>query len=330
MVKRRRSILFAGLTVVASSLCVSAAPAQDWPTHPVTLVYPFAAGSAGDVPGRLLASRLSELLGQPVIFENIGGAGGMAGAARVAKAAPDGYQVLLGGTGTNAMNQTLYKNPLYRAATDFTPVALFVEQPVVLIARRDLPAGNLAEFINYAKANQTKMQYGSAGVGSAPHLACELLNAAIGVNITHVPYRGGGAAMQDLIAGRIDYQCVIANVAISQIESKTVKAIALLAQDRSPILPNVASAHEQGFADLDVDVWYALFLPRGTPAAIVRKLHDATVAAMETPSVQKRLQEIGATVVAPERRSPDYLEKFVESEIKKWAAVIKAANIKAD
>jgi tripartite-type tricarboxylate transporter receptor subunit TctC len=156
------------------------------------------------------------------------------------------------------------------------------------------------------------------------------LNAAIGVSITHVPYRGGGAAMQDLIAGRIDYECVIANVAISQIESKTVTAIALLASNRSPILPNVPSAREQGLVDLDVDVWYALFVPRGTPAAIVRKLHDATVATMEMPSVQKRLQEIGATVVAPERRSPDYLEKFVESEIKKWAGVIKAANIKAD
>jgi tripartite-type tricarboxylate transporter receptor subunit TctC len=330
MIRRSRSIVFAGMTVVASILCASSAPAQDWPAHPVTLVYPFAAGSAGDVPGRLLASRLSELLGQPVIFENVGGAGGTTGAARVAKAAADGYQVLLGGTSTNAMNQTLYKNPLYRAATDFTPVGLFVEQPIVLIARSDLPAGNLPEFIAYAKANQTKMQYGSAGTGSAPHLACELLNAAIGVNITHVPYRGGGAAMQHLIAGRIDYQCVIANVAISQIESKAVKAIALLASDRSPALPNVASAREQGLADLDVDVWYALFVPRGTPAVIVRKLHDATVAAMETPSVQKRLQDIGATVVAPERRSSDYLQTFVESEIKKWARVITAANIRAD
>jgi tripartite-type tricarboxylate transporter receptor subunit TctC len=318
------------MTVVTSILCFASARAQNWPTQPVTLVYPFAAGSAGDVPGRLLASRLSELLGQPVIFENVGGAGGMTGAAHVAKAPPDGHQILLGGTGTNAMNQTLYKNPLYLAATDFTPVALFIEQPIVLIARNDLPVSNLPEFIAYAKTNQAKMQYGSAGVGSAPQLACELLNAAIGVSITHVPYRGGGAAMQDLIASRIDYQCVIANVAVAQIESKMVKGIALLSSKRAPILPNLASSLEQGIANVDVDVWYALFLPRGTPAGIVRKLHDATVAAMETPSVQKRLQEIGATVVAPERRSPDYLQKFVEREIKKWAEVIKAANIRAD
>jgi tripartite-type tricarboxylate transporter receptor subunit TctC len=330
MIKRSRSRLLTGMTVATSILCVIPARAQDWPTQPVTLVYPFAAGSAGDVPGRLLASRLSELLGQPVIFENVGGAGGMTGAARVAKAPPDGHQVLLGGTGTNAMNQTLYKNVLYRAATDFAPVALFIEQPIVLIARNDLPVSNLPEFIVYAKANQAKMQYGSAGIGSAPQLACELLNTAIGVNITHVPYRGGGAAMQDLIAGRIDYQCVIVNVAVSQIESKTVKGIALLTSERATILPNVASAREQGVANVNVDVWYALFLPRGAPAAIVRKLHDATVAAMETPSVQKRLQEIGATVVAPERRSPSYLQKFVESEIEKWAEVIKAANIRAD
>jgi len=158
---------------------IAQATAQDWPTRPVTMVYPFTAGSSADVLGRLFASRLSELLGQPIIFENVGGAGGMTGSNRVAKAAPDGYQFVLGGT-FMALNQTLYKKPLYNLKTDFTPVALIVEQPIVLIARKDLPANNLSEFIAYARANQAKMQYGSGGVGSAPHLACELLNAAIG------------------------------------------------------------------------------------------------------------------------------------------------------
>src|SRR5262245_11108458 len=218
------------MMVVATALVTTIAPtaAQNWPTRAVTIVYPFAAGSAGDVVGRIFASRLSELLGQPVLFENVGGAGGMTGASRVAKAGPDGYQVLLGTTSTLAVNQTFYKHPLYNAVTDFAPVALIAESPIVLVARKDLPANNLQEFIAHAKANQAKMQYGSAGVGSSVHLACAGLNAAIGVNITHVPYRGGGSAMQDLIAGRIDYQCPTAELAIPHIQGNSVKGIAVL------------------------------------------------------------------------------------------------------
>ncbi len=303
------------------------AAAQSWPTRPITMVVPLAAGGAGDVLGRILASRLSELLGQQVIVENVGGAGGMMGASRVAKAAPDGYQFVQGGIGTHAASQTLYGKPLYNAATDFAPVALNAEQPIVLIARRDYPANNLQDFIAYAKANQTKMQYGSAGVGSAVHLACALLNAAIGVEITHVAYRGGNPAMQDLIAGRTDYQCALPADALPQIESKTVKAISILSLDRSPTLPALASAHEQGLTNFTAAVWSAFFFPKGTPAAIVRKLNEATVATLETPGVQIKLRDMGATVVAPARRSPEYLRQFVESEIVKWAAVIKAAGI---
>ena len=315
--------------VAALVAAIAPATAQNWPTRPVTIVYPFAAGSAGDVLGRIFASRLSDLLGQPVLFENVGGAGGMTGASRVAKAAPDGYQVLLGTASTLAVNQTFYKHPLYNAMTDFAPVALIAESPIVLVARRDLPANNLQEFIAYAKASQAKMQYGSAGVGSAVHLACAGLNAAIGVNITHVPYRGGGSATQDLIAGRIDYQCPAAELAIPHIQGNSVKAIAVLTKNRSPILPNLASAHEQGLANFDAGAWFSFVLPKGTPAAIVQKLHNATVVAMSAPATEERLKEFGSVLVAPERRSPEYLQKFIQSEIDKWAALIKAANIKA-
>jgi tripartite-type tricarboxylate transporter receptor subunit TctC len=289
------------------------------------MVYPFAAGSAGDTVGRLFASRLSELLGQPVIFENVGGAGGMAGASRVAKAAPDGYQFLLGGTA-----QTLKQTSSFNVVTDLTPVALIVEQPIVLIARNDLKADNLTTFIAYAKANQRTMQYGSAGAGSIVHLACALLNAAIGIDVIHVPYRGGADAMRDLIAGRIDYQCLIAAAAIPQIENKKVKAIAVLSKTRSSILPNLASAHEQGLANFDINSWYGFFLPKHAPAAIAQKLHDAAIATMETPVVQQRLKEVGAEVVAPERRSSAYFESFVQQETLRWAAAIKAANISMD
>lgn len=308
---------------------ITPATAQDWPIRPVTMVYPFAAGSAADAMGRIFASRLSELLAQTVVFENVGGAGGMIGSSRVAKAAPDGYQFVLGGT-FMVLNQALYKNPLYNATTDFSSVALIVEQPVVLIARKDFPANDLSEFIAYARANQTKMQYGSGGVGSMPHLACELLNMAIGINTTHVPYRGGGPLMPDLIAGRIDYFCSLTALAIPQIESKTVKAIAIFSKSRLPILPNLASAHEQGLSNFEVNPWYAFFLPKGTPVPIVQKLREAIIATAETPAVQEKLKELGYVLVTPERRSTEYLRKFVQSEVEKWAGVIKATNIKPE
>jgi len=325
-----RTLQIAACALAALSHGIACAGAQGWPTRPVTMVVPFAPGGSVDVMARILSGRLAEVLGQQVIIENIGGAGGMIGSARVAKAPPDGYEFVLGHAGTHAQNQTLYKKPLYNAASDFAPVELIAEQPTVLVARKDLPPNTLPEFIAYAKANQAKMQYGSAGAGAANHLACVLLDAAIGVNVTHVPFRGGGPAMQELLGGRIDYMCNIVTTALPQIEAKTVKPIALLATARSPTLPNVASAQEQGLPDFDASTWYAVFLPKGTPAPIVQKLHDAIEATVNTLAVQERLKEIGADLVAPERRSPDYLAKFVASEITRWAAPIKASGVSMD
>ncbi len=325
----RRTIL---LALAASAFLhdgASPAAAQSWPTRPVTMVVPFAAGGGTDVLGRIIGRRLSEVLGQQVVIENVGGAGGMVGSARVAKAAPDGYQFVLGSR-ADAINQTLYKNPLYNLTTDLAPVVLIADQPMVLVTRKDLPVADLQEFIAYAKKNQGAMQFGSAGAGSTGHVDCALLNAAIGVNITHVPYRGGGPAMQDLIAGRIDYFCTLTATVVPQIESNLVKAIAIFTRNRAPMLPKLASAYEQGFTDFEASTWFGFFLPRGTPAPIIQRLHDATVAAMDTPSVQERLIESGSLVVAPERRSPDYLQRFVESEIAKNAGPLKAAGIAVD
>jgi tripartite-type tricarboxylate transporter receptor subunit TctC len=320
--------MLAALAVMAAA--GAPACAQGWPERPVTMVIPFAAGGAVDIMGRILAARLGEILGQRVIIENVGGAGGMSGAYRVAKAAPDGYEFVLGSVGTHAQNQSLYKKPLYNAAVDFAPVVLIAETPLVMVARKDLPASNLQEFITYAKANQAKMQYGSAGTGSANQLACVLLNAAIGVTVTHVPYRGGEPAMQDLIAGRIDYACNIITTAVPQIEGGLVKPIIITTRERSPLLPDLATAQEQGLKDFEAYTWNAFFMPKGTPDAIVRRLNAATIEAMNTPIVQQRLKDIGATLVAPERRSPEYLGKFVASEIEKWAGPIKASGASAD
>jgi tripartite-type tricarboxylate transporter receptor subunit TctC len=310
------------------ALLVSAALAagDDWPTRPVTMVVPFAAGGPADAVGRILASRVSETLGQEVIVENIGGGGGMLGGARVARAAPDGYQFVLGNMGTHAANQTLYKTPLYNAASDFAPVLLVAETPLLLLVRKNLPADSLAQFVAYARANQAKMQFGSGGAGSASHLACLLINLAIGVNVTHVPYRGAAPAMQDLIAGRIDYQCPDSPTSIAQIESGTIKALAVLTAERSARLPDVATAREQGLPEVVASNWFAAFYPKGTPAGVVEKLRVAVVAAMDTPSLQARMREIGADLAAPERRTPEYLRTFVASEIAKWAAPIKQSG----
>jgi tripartite-type tricarboxylate transporter receptor subunit TctC len=323
------SVIIASV-VVPAVLAPRSALAQDWPTRPLTMVAPFAAGGSTDAIARIVADGLSGQLGQPVIVENVGGAGGMTGANRVAKAKPDGYQFVLGNVGTHALNQSLYKSPSYNAATDFEPVALIADQSLVLVVRKDFPADNLQEFIAYAKANQSKLHYGSAGTGGSNHLACVLLNSAIGINVTHVPYRSGSQAMQDLVGGRLDYQCPSAPVAMPQIAGKLVKAIAILRKDRSPIMPTLASADEQGLTDFDIPSWYAIFLPKGTPATIVQKLHGAAVTAMDEPSMRERLQNIGSDPVSPERRSPEYLGKFVASEIEKWSGAIKASGLRVD
>jgi len=315
---------------VLAALAIVPAAAQDWPARPLTMVVPFAPGSGSDILGRIIAPRIADNLGAPVVIENVGGAGGMVGAARVMKAAPDGYQLLLATAGTHAVNQTLYKKPLYNAATDFAPVGLLARTPIVLVTRNDLPVDDLPQFIAYAKAHRASMQYGSPGVGSASHLACVLFNAAIGIEVTHVPYRSTGQALQDLLPGRLDYQCVPIAAAVPQVESKTLKAIAIMARTRSPILPMLPTAHEQGLADFEVDTWYAIFLPKGTPPGIIEKLNVATVVGLNAADVRARLDELGIEVVAPERRSPGYLAEFVVREIAKWAGPIKAAGLSMD
>ena len=305
------------------------AVAQNFPTHPMVMIIPFAAGGPQDVLGRIIAQGMSEALGQQVIIENVGGAGGMTGSVRVAKATPDGYTMVLGSVGTHAQNQSLYKQPLYDAATDFTPVALVAETPIALITRKDLPASNFKEFVAYAKANQAKMQYGSAGAGSATHLACVVLNYVIGVNVTHVPYRGTGPAMQDLAGGRIDYLCDIIATAKPQIDAGTVKGLAILTKERAAVLPNLPTALEQG-TDVQAYTWSAIFLPKNAPEAVVQKLNGAIVHAMQTPAVRDRLEGLGATVVSDDRATPQYLGQFVKSEITKWAAPIKASGVTID
>lgn len=307
-----------------------AAGAQNWPTQPVTMVVPFAAGGPTDVVGRVIAARLGEILGQQVVVENVTGAGGMTGALRVAQAPPDGSQVLLGTVGTQAYSQTLYKRPLYNAIQDFAPVALIAEQSLMLVARTDLAANTLTEFIAYAPNHESDMSFGSGGAGSSTHLGCVLLNSAIGVRIQHIPYRGSAPAMQDLAAGRIDYLCDAVTTALPQVQARTVKGLAVFARKRFSILPDVPTADEQGLANFEASNWIGLFFPRGAPAAIIRRLNAATLDAMATPLVQERMQTLGTDLVSPQRATPDYLQRFVASEIDKWAEPIKASGVSVD
>jgi len=314
---------------IAALTMVGQAGAENFPTRPVTMVIPFAAGGPTDVLGRVIGQRMGEILGQTVIIENVGGAGGMTGSKRVADANPDGYTMVLGTVGTHAQGQTLYKRPLYNAITDFTPVVLIAEVPIALLARKDLPVNNLKEFVAYAKANQSKMQFGSAGAGSATHLGCVVLNTAMGTTITHVPYKGTGPAMQDLVGGRIDFLCEIVSTAKPQIDGGNVKALAIMTNERSPVLPNLPTTREQGL-DVQAYTWNAIFLPKNAPADVVKRLHDAAVGAMNTPAVRDRLQGLGATLVGPDRQSSAYLGKFVADEIKKWQAPIKASGVQVE
>ena len=318
---------FVAIALLALLPLIAPARAQDFPNRPMTMVVPFAAGGAVDVLGRTLAARAAEILGQQIVIENVGGAGGMTGANRVAKAAPDGYQFVLGSVGTHAQNQWLYKQPAYNAAKDFEPVILVGSTPLMLIIRKDFPADNLQEFIAHAKARPGELKYGSAGVGSAIHMGCVLFNAAAGINAIHIPYRGGAPAMQDIIAGRIDYGCNIITSAYPQVRDQVVKAPALLGAKRAPLLPDLATAQEQGMAGFDGGSWNVIFLPKGTPESIVRRLNAAMSEAMDSPETAKRLLAIGVDIPPKDHRTPGYAAGFVEQEIKKYEAPIKASGI---
>ncbi|TDR94530.1 Bug family tripartite tricarboxylate transporter substrate binding protein [Enterovirga rhinocerotis] len=318
---------FFAATVLSIATVAGAASAQDYPTRPITMVIPFAAGGPTDVLGRVMAERMSQTLGQQVIVENVGGAGGMTGSQRVAKAQPDGYSFLLGTVGTHAQNQTLYARPLYDAEKDFMPVALIAEVPLILVTRKDFPANTLPEFVAHVKANQDKLNFASAGNGSAVHLGCLLLNAAMGTKVQHIPYRGSAPAMTDLQGGRTDFMCEIVSTALPQIEGGTIKAVATLTKTRSPVLKDLPTADESGLKGFEAYTWNAFFLPKGTPAPIAKKLHDATVEAMGNEAVKKRLEGLGAMLVSADRTSPEYLSTFIASEVKKWAEPIKASGI---
>ena len=324
-----RAILAAAFALIAAAAQAQTSQEtsqQNWPTRPVTLVVPFPAGGPVDLAARIFAQQLSERLGQQFIVENVGGAGGWTGAARVAKAPADGSVLLFGNQATHTFSQLMPKKPLYNAVADFAPAAIAIENAKVLVTRKDFPANSLPEFIAYAKANADKLQYGSAGTGSATQITCVMLNMAIGVNVTHVPYRGTGPAMQDIMGGRIDYVCDVTSASAPLLRAGQVKALALLSPVRNAAMPEVPTAHEQGLKDFNCDGWNAFFFPKGTPEPIVRRLAAAVSEVSDIPAVRERLESLGLTVPERERRTPEYLQRLVLSDLEKWAAPVKASG----
>ena len=317
--------LVASAVLMLSQLAVAAA--QDLPTRHITAIVPFGPGNSVDIVGRLLAARMSELLGQQIIVENIGGAGGSIGTTRAARAAPDGYTLVIGGTDTFAQNQTMLEKPPYNPATDFVPIVLAVELPLVLVGRNGLPPNNLKELIAYLKANQDKMQFGSSGVGGATHLGCAQVMRAVGVTLAHVPYRSAAAGIQDMLSGNLDLYCPVAAGALPHIEAKAIKFFGVLTDQRSPLLPHLPTAAEQGLPGIQGNYWIGIFAPAGTPEPVAAKLTQAAMSALETPAVEARLREVGAAIVAPERRTPAYLKKYVPEEIASWARIIKESGV---
>ena len=315
------------LGLLVSAMLAGTVSAQTWPTRPVTMVVPFAAGSSSDTAARIISVGMSELLGQQVIVENVGGAAGLTGTQRIARAAPDGYQLLFATVDTMAIVPAIQKKPPYDSINDFVPAGLAVEQPVVLIGRKDLPASTLPEFVTYAKANHKKMQFGSAGVGSGSHFSCAKLNIALGIDPIHVPYRSSGLAAQDLMGGRLDFLCALGGTAMGPVQSGQAKAIGLLTAERSPLFPTLRTSTEEGLVGVDSYFWSGFLFPKDTPAAIVQKLADASNKTLNMPETVERLRNAGIEPVAADRRSPAYQRDLTVQEMKNWANQVKASGL---
>jgi tripartite-type tricarboxylate transporter receptor subunit TctC len=309
---------------------IGSASAEDqYPSRPITIIVPFAAGGPTDILGRLIAQSIGPMLGQQVVVEDITGAGGTIGATRAARADADGYTMVMGNLGTHAASLSIYRELAYDPRTDFEPVILVASTPMVLVTRKTLPVHNLDEAIAYAKAHQGKTTMGSAGVGSISHLTLLLFNHLTGADVTHVPYRGLSEATNDLLGGQIDMLFDQVVTATPRILDGSENAIVVTIPQRAASIPDVPSADEAGLPQLQTVAWTALFMPKHTPAAIIARVNGAVAKAMDDPTIAKRLADIGADIPPPDRRSPDALRQLVDSEIDKWVPLIKEAGIVA-
>jgi tripartite-type tricarboxylate transporter receptor subunit TctC len=317
------------LLAAALALIGSAATAQVYPSHPVTIVAPFPPGGPSDAVARILAGPLEASLGQPIIIENIGGAGGTIGVGRVARAEPDGYTLLIGQWSTQVVNPATYNLP-YDIVNDFAPIALLANTPQIIIARKDLPAKDVHELIDWLKINPDKAQAATVGAAGGAQVAGMYFQQVTGTRFGFVPYRGGAPAMQDLMAGRVDFMFDQAANAITQVRAGTIKAYAVMTKDRWHLAPEIPTIDESGVAGLHVAYWHALWAPKATPRDIIAKVDAAVVDALADPNVQQRFAAQGQDIWPRDQQTPEALAALYQAEIAKWWPIIKAEHLKVE
>lgn len=323
----KRMLAIGGLATLAGLGAVSTkAQAQEYPTRPITMIVPFAAGGPTDVIARIVASEMSKTLGQQIIIENVVGAGGTTGATRAARANNDGYTIITGHMGTHAAAVPLYPKLAYHPEKDFEPVALLAGTPILILAKKDFPSKDLKEFVSYVKENNEKLNMAHAGVGSVSYSSCELLSSVLDIKPIGVPFNGTGPAMNALVGGQVDYMCDQIVNAVPQIKGGTIKAYAIATPERNASLPDVPTTNEAGLPKYQASAWNAIFAPKGTPAAITAKLNAAAAKALDDENVKKRLLDLGSDIPKPEARTQASLGTLVKDEVAKWSAVLKPAQ----
>ena len=308
---------------------IAAAPAQVYPSRPITMVVPFAAGGPVDTVARILSEPMRATLGQSIIVENVTGAAGSIGVGRVARAAPDGYTLSIGHWSTHVVNGAIYPLP-YDLLRDLEPIVLLPSNPMIVVSKSAVPAKNLNEFVGWIKANEGKVSAGTAGAGSATHVAGVYFQNITGTRFQFVPYRGTGPALQDLVAGQIDFIVDQASNSLQHVRDGKIRAYAVTASARLPSAPDIPPVAEAGLPSLDISVWYGLWAPKGTPKEIIAKLNAAAVQALSEPAVRQRFAELGLDMPPRDRLTPEALAAYQKAEIEKWWPVIKDANIKTE
>ena len=326
--------LFSGtmaLMTVTLALLTSLVPAMAaFPERAITLIVPFAAGGGTDAIARIVAEHMARTLGQAIIIENMPGAGGTTATIRTARAAADGYTLMMGHMGTHGAAPAAHAHLKYDPVKDFTPIGLTAGVPAVIVTRKDFPASDLKEFVDYLRRNQAKVNEAHGGVGAQMHTLCTLLQSIIGTKTGRVAYRGGGPAINDLVGGQVDFACIGLNGVVSQIQGGTIKAIAIASPTRADVIKDVPTTREGGLPEFQASVWDAIFAPKSLPEDIQTKLNDAVVAALDDDATSKRLLQIGCVIPDKSERTPRALQRFVESEVARWSSVLKAAGVAAN
>ena len=321
-----RRLIFAGL---AAGMLGGGAQAQTYPSRPITIVVPFAAGGPTDAIARAISERMRVSLGQSLLIENVTGAGGSIGVGRAVRAAPDGYTLSLGHTGTHVVNGAIY--PLqYDLLNDFEPIALIASNPMMVVTKNAVPAKNLRELIDWLKTNSDKVATGTAGVGSASHFSGVYFQNLIKAPLNFVPYRGTGPALQDLVAGQIDMIVDQASNAIAQVQAGKIRAYAISDTKRLTVAPDIPTAEEAGLTGFHISLWNGLWAPKGTPKDVIAKLNAAVIDALADLAVRQRLADVGLEIPPREQQTPQALGAYQKAEIEKWWPIIKAANVKAE